>query len=88
MHASFPRRRSTSPGPLDALPAPGGDVEVSMVSQGPGGSALNTAWHLAAQGTQCTLHAALGDDRMGQMLRTALETESKAGPSQVSLVTS
>jgi hypothetical protein len=25
---------------------------------------------------------------MGQMLRTALETESKAGPSQVSLVTS
>ena len=37
-----------SVGPLDAVPAAGADVEVDAVTQHPGGSALNTAWHLAA----------------------------------------
>lgn len=69
-----PARRA---GPLDALPAPGGDVEVGSVSQGPGGSALNTAWHLAAQDVHATLHAAVGKDRMAQVLSNALRVESK-----------
>lgn len=69
--------RHSHAGPLDALPAPGGDVEVSTVSQGPGGSALNTAWHLAAQDVPTTLHAAVGRDRMAQVLTIALQTESK-----------
>ena len=66
-----------SVGPLDALPSPGADVEVETVSQGPGGSALNTAWHLAAQGVPATLHAAVGQDRMAQVLTAALKNESK-----------
>jgi hypothetical protein len=57
-------------GPLDALPQPGGDVEVSTVSQGPGGSALNTAWHLAAQDVPTTLHAAVGLSLPGVRLVT------------------
>ena len=57
-----------------------------MISQGPGGSALNTAWHLAAQGVRCSLHAAVGADRMGQMLRTALEAESKVEDAGKTLV--
>ena len=52
-------------------------MEVAGVSQGPGGSALNTAWHLAAQNVPCALHAAVGNDRMAQVLSTALQTESK-----------
>ena len=50
---------------------------MSTVSQGPGGSALNTAWHLAAQGVPTSLYAAVGNDRMAQVLTHALRAESK-----------
>jgi sugar/nucleoside kinase (ribokinase family) len=66
-----------SVGPLDAVPAAGADVEVDAVTQHPGGSALNTAWHLAAQGVQASLYAAVGRDRAGQTLEHALRSESR-----------
>ena len=50
---------------------------MSTVSQGPGGSALNTAWHLAAQDVPTSLYAAVGNDRMAQVLTHALRAESK-----------
>lgn len=50
---------------------------MSTVSQGPGGSALNTAWHLAAQGIPTNLYAAVGRDSMAQVLTHALREESK-----------
>lgn len=66
-----------SVGPLDAVPAAGADVEVDAVTQHPGGSALNTAWHLAAQGVHASLYAAVGRDRAGQTLEHALRSESR-----------
>ena len=65
-----------SVGPLDSIPVPGSDVEVELVSQHPGGSALNTAWHLAAQGVEASLFAAVGRDRGGKTLLDALQSES------------
>ena len=66
-----------SVGPLDAVPAAGADVEVDAVTQHPGGSALNTAWHLAAQGVHASLYAAVGRDRAGKTLERALRSESR-----------
>jgi sugar/nucleoside kinase (ribokinase family) len=66
-----------SVGPLDAVPAAGADVEVDAVTQHPGGSALNTAWHLAAQGVHASLYAAVGRDRAGKTLEHALRSESR-----------
>lgn len=59
------------------MPAAGADVEVDAVTHNPGGSALNTAWHLAAQGVSATLHAAVGKDRAARLLTSALEDESR-----------
>ena len=64
-------------GPLDEMPVAGVDVEVDAVTHHPGGSALNTAWHLAAQGVPATLHAAVGKDRAARLLTSALEDESR-----------
>ena len=64
-------------GPLDEMPVAGADVEVDAVTHHPGGSALNTAWHLAAQGVPATLHAAVGKDRAARLLTSALEDESR-----------
>ena len=53
------------------------------MTQNPGGSALNTAWHLAAQGVHVSLHAAVGRDRAATILTSALDAESKiADPSK------
>ena len=53
------------------------------MTQNPGGSALNTAWHLAAQGVHVSLHAAVGRDRTATILTSALDAESKiADPSK------
>jgi sugar/nucleoside kinase (ribokinase family) len=58
-------------------------VDVDAVTQNPGGSALNTAWHLAAQGVHVSLHAAVGRDRAATILTSALDAESKiADPSK------
>ena len=59
------------------MPVAGVDVEVDAVTHHPGGSALNTAWHLAAQGVPATLHAAVGKDRAARLLTSALEDESR-----------
>ena len=59
------------------MPVAGADVEVDAVTHHPGGSALNTAWHLAAQGVPATLHAAVGKDRAARLLTSALEDESR-----------
>ena len=61
-------------------------MEVAIVSSGPGGSALNTAWHLAAQDVRCALRAAVGEDRHVQILAGALQAESKIADAASSLV--
>jgi sugar/nucleoside kinase (ribokinase family) len=66
-----------SVGPLDAVPTAGADVEVDQVAQHPGGSALNTAWHLAAQGVYTSLYAAVGRDRAAKTLLDALASDSR-----------
>lgn len=76
-----------SVGPLDSVPAPGADVEVDAVAQHPGGSALNTAWHLAAQGVDTSLYAAVGRDRAAKTLMDALRLESKITEPSKSIAT-
>lgn len=55
----------------------GGDVPAEVLI-GPGGQGANVAVRLARLGADVTLAAALGADRAGEMLRTALEREGVA----------
>lgn len=55
-------------------PRPGGDVPAT-IRLGPGGQAANVAVRLARRGAEVGLAAAVGEDRPGELLRTALAAE-------------
>ena len=85
----LPRASPSRPpsGPLDAFPTPGADVAASAIALSPGGSALNTAWHLAEQGVDAELRAAVGKDRAASVLTRALADESKLRDPSKSIAT-
>jgi sugar/nucleoside kinase (ribokinase family) len=65
----------------DQLPKWGGDTEVFRpIELQPGGSALNTATHLAAHGdaVAVTLHTVVGADAFGDVLRKHLADRNVA----------
>jgi sugar/nucleoside kinase (ribokinase family) len=70
--------------PVDALAAPGASQRLEQVTLGPGGNAVNTAIALARLGISVRIAAAVGDDRLGRILREALRTE---GVDDTNLVT-
>ena len=47
---------------------------------------MNTAWHLAAQGVDTQLRAAVGKDRLGKMILHSLATESKVRDSTMTII--
>jgi sugar/nucleoside kinase (ribokinase family) len=61
--------------PVESLPRPGASDELNCVALGPGGNAVNTAIASARLGSSVRITAAVGDDRLGNLVREALRIE-------------
>ncbi|HZP02981.1 MAG TPA: carbohydrate kinase family protein [Terriglobia bacterium] len=55
--------------PVDALADPGASQPLDEVALGPGGNSVNTGVALARLGSRVRIAAALGNDRLGRMIR-------------------
>jgi sugar/nucleoside kinase (ribokinase family) len=61
--------------PVDELPAPGASRRLEEVGLGPGGNGVTTSVALARLGVRVALAALLGEDRLGEILRSSLRSE-------------
>lgn len=71
--------------PVEGLPAAGTSQPLEAVTLGPGGNGVNTAIALARFGIGVRVAAAVGDDRLGSMLRERLHQEGVEDANLVSL---
>ncbi len=70
--------------PVESFPAPGTTQKLDEVALGPGGNCINTGIALARLGIPVGVGAAIGNDRLGQILREATRAE---GVDDANLVT-
>ncbi len=61
--------------PVESLPPAGTSQPLEGVTLGPGGNGINTATALARLGVAVRVAAAVGDDRLGEMLRERVRKE-------------
>lgn len=61
--------------PVDGLAPPGTSQRLEDAVLGPGGNGINTGIALARLGVVVRVAAAIGDDRLGQVIREALHAE-------------
>jgi sugar/nucleoside kinase (ribokinase family) len=71
--------------PVQSFPAAGASQRLEQVTLGPGGNAINTAIALARLGNKVRVAAAVGSDRLGQLLREAARADGVDASNLVTL---
>lgn len=71
--------------PVEGLPPAGTSQPLETVTLGPGGNGINTAIALARLGVAVRVAAAVGDDRLGEMLRERVRKDGVDDSNLVSL---